>query len=129
MAGQGILAGANGLNFGAVLGMLVPRAEAIVVFSVISYITIEILDAVLSGHVSMAEFLRELQLAIDLNKTVREFIKGKKASIKNAPLDPGGPSWDELLPLTLETVRRLAQQNKTGYKTIWKLLTSHRFDK
>ena len=69
------------------LGMLVPRAEAIVVFSVISYITIEILDAVLSGHVSMAEFLRELQLAIDLNKTVpRYFVWVRNYSVRfNCP--------------------------------------------
>ena len=43
MAGQGILARSSGLNFGAVLGMLVPCAEAIVVFSVISYITLEMI--------------------------------------------------------------------------------------
>ena len=61
MAGQGILAGANGLNFGAVLGMLVPRAEAIVVFSVISYITLEM---ILNGNILMPDLLREIDMAL-----------------------------------------------------------------
>ena len=64
MAGQGILAGSSGLNFAAVLGMLVPRAEEIVVFSVLSYITIELLDAILSGHSSVDDFLDEIEIGL-----------------------------------------------------------------
>ena len=58
MAGQGILAGANGLNFGAGPGLMVPRAEAMVLFSVINYITLEMRR---NGNVPMPD-LREKRL-------------------------------------------------------------------
>ena len=100
-----------------------------VVFSVINYITIEILDAVLSGHVSMTALLSEIEMAlVDLKQIVREAMKGRRGGNKNAPMEPGGPSWDDpaFLSMTLEEVRRLAQKNVPGYKTAWKLLTSGR---
>ena len=77
MAGQGILAGSSGLNFGAVLGMLVPRAEEIVVFSVLSYITIELLDAILSGHSSVDDFLDEIEIALLRNLLDRFLLSSK----------------------------------------------------
>jgi RHS repeat-associated protein len=63
------------------------------------------------------------------DKTVEEVLKGKRGSIKNAPLPPNGPNWKDLLPLTMEEVRKLAQKGETGYREIWKLLNEHRFDK
>lgn len=63
------------------------------------------------------------------DKTVEEVLTTKKGSIKNAPLPPGGPNWNDLLPLTMEEVRRLAQKGETGYKEIWKLLTDSRFNR
>jgi len=63
------------------------------------------------------------------DKTVSEVLKGKKGSIKNAPLPPGGPDWKDLLPLSMETIRQLAQKGETGYREIWKLLTNGRFNK
>ena len=77
MAGQGILAGSSGLNFAAVLGMLVPRAEEIVVFSVLSYITIELLDAILSGHSSVDDFLDEIEIALLRNLLDRFLLSSK----------------------------------------------------
>jgi hypothetical protein len=62
-------------------------------------------------------------------KTVAEILKGKKASIKTASLDPGSPSWDAMLPLLWEEVQARAKQNQTGYKTIKKLLGSAEYDK
>jgi hypothetical protein len=58
------------------------------------------------------------------NKTVEEVLKDKKGSIKNAPLPPGGPNWDDLIKngVTMETIRRLAQKGETGYRELWKLL-------
>jgi len=44
-------------------------------------------------------------------------------------LPPGGPDWKDLLPLSMETIRQLAQKGETGYREIWKLLTNGRFNK
>ena len=89
MAGQGILAGSSGLNFGAVLGMLVPRAEVIVVFSVISCITIELLDAVLSGQVSMTDFLREIEMVSSLLRNLSVLLSSKKSPSPPSKLKDG----------------------------------------
>ena len=60
-------------------------------------------------------------------QTVQDVLKDRKGSIKNAPLPPGGPSWELLLPMTMEAVRQAAQRGETGYKQIWKLLNDGRF--
>ena len=44
-----------------------------------------------------------------------------------APLPKGRPGWDQLLPMTMDMIRRLADKNETGFKTIWKLLNDSRF--
>ena len=62
-------------------------------------------------------------------KTVEEILKKKQGRIKNAPLDEGSLSWDEILPLTWEELDERAQQNEPGFRTFHKLLTSKRFDK
>ena len=63
------------------------------------------------------------------DKTVQEVLKEKKGSIKNAPIPPGGPNWKDLMPLTMEEIRKLAQKGETGYREIWKLLTDKRFNR
>ncbi len=60
---------------------------------------------------------------------IREILKKKKASIKDQPLDPGSPSWDDIRDLTWEEIVKRAQQRRTGYKTIKKLLGSREYDK
>jgi hypothetical protein len=62
-------------------------------------------------------------------KTVAEILKGKKASIKNAPLEPGSPTWENIQNVKWEDIDRSAKAGKTGYNTIRKLLTDTRFDK
>ena len=62
-------------------------------------------------------------------KTVSEILKGKKASIKDAALDRGSPSWDDVLHLTWEEIRDRAKRRQPGYKTIKKLLGSREYDK
>ena len=131
MAGQGILAGSSGLNFAAVLGMLVPRAEAIVVFSVISYITLEM---ILNGNILMPDLLREIDMALVkafLDKTVREVLKGRLGKIRHAFRHPGGPSWDDpvLLDMTMREVLKKARSGAKAWQSIWKLLTDGRFKK
>ena len=62
-------------------------------------------------------------------KTVAEILKGKKARIKNAALDPGSPSWDDILGLTWEEVEERARQREPGFRTFRKLLTDGDYDK
>ena len=65
----------------------------------------------------------------NMNKTVEQILKTKKGSIKQAPLPPGGPSWNDLLKKTLKQIKELAQKGVKGYKEIYKLLTDGRFNK
>lgn len=62
-------------------------------------------------------------------KTVREILEDKQGSIKTAALDPGSPSWDEILDLTWDEIHERAKKRKTGYKTLKKLITSREYDK
>ena len=62
-------------------------------------------------------------------KTVAEILTGKKASIRDASLFPGSPSWDDILELTWEEVVQRAKRRRPGYKTIKKLLGSREYDK
>jgi len=63
------------------------------------------------------------------NKTVEQILKTKKGSIKNAPLPPGGPNWNDLLKKTLKEIKELAQKGVKGYKEIYKLLTQGEYNK
>lgn len=60
---------------------------------------------------------------------VREILKLKKGSIKQAPLEPGSPSWDDILDLAWEQIEEGAKAGKPGFRTFHKLLTNVRFDK
>jgi hypothetical protein len=62
-------------------------------------------------------------------KTVAQILQGKKGSIKDAPLEPGSPTWQEIDSITLEEVVTRASANEPGYKMIKKLLGDKRFDK
>ena len=68
-------------------------------------------------------------MADNAGKAVAEILQGKKASIKDATLDPGSPSWDESLQLTWEEITARAKRRQTGYKTIKKLLGLREYDK
>lgn len=62
-------------------------------------------------------------------KTVAEILTTKRGSIKNAPLEPGSPSWDDILHLTWEEVEERQRRREPGFKTFHKLLKEKRFDK
>jgi hypothetical protein len=62
-------------------------------------------------------------------QTVAEILAGKKASIKDAPLERGSPSWSEIMNATWEEIELRAKAGKPGYKTIKKLLGSREYDK
>ena len=49
--------------------------------------------------------------------------------IRQAPLPPGGPNWDDILQKTLKEIKELAKKNAKGYKEIYKLLTDGRFNR
>ncbi|MCE7945822.1 MAG: hypothetical protein DYG88_00160 [Chloroflexi bacterium CFX4] len=65
----------------------------------------------------------------DPKEKVIEILKRKKGSIKNAPLEAGSPSWDDLQEMTWEDIERGVRNGLPGYRTIRKLLTDRRFDK
>jgi hypothetical protein len=52
---------------------------------------------------------------------VKDILKSRKGSIKDAELPEGSPSWVDIV--------KGAQKNLPGYKTIKKLLTDSRFKK
>jgi len=61
--------------------------------------------------------------------TVADILKGKKGSIKNAPLPKGSPSWKEIQGMTQQEINQGAAENRPGYRAIKKLLTDRRFNK
>lgn len=60
---------------------------------------------------------------------VREILRTKKASIRQAPLPEGSPTWEEVELMTWEQIDTDAKSNAPGFNTIRKLLTDQRFDK
>jgi hypothetical protein len=62
-------------------------------------------------------------------KTVAEILRTKRGGIKNAPLEPGSPSWDDIMHLTWEEVEERQRRREPGFKTFHKLLKDKRFDK
>lgn len=62
-------------------------------------------------------------------QTVAEILQVKKASIKDAELGPGSPSWSDILDMTWEEVAEAARRRVPGFKTIKKLLSKGEYDK
>jgi hypothetical protein len=61
--------------------------------------------------------------------TVAEVLRRKKASIKDAALPAGSPSWNDIQNERMSEVDRKARRNVPGYKTIKELLSDRRFDR
>jgi hypothetical protein len=68
-------------------------------------------------------------MSANAGKTVAEILRGKRASLKNAPLPKGAPSWDEILPIKWEEIDARAKRRERGYQTIRKLLTDPEYNK
>ena len=68
-------------------------------------------------------------MSANAGKTVAEILVGKRAGIKAATLEPGSPSWDEIMHLTWEEIVKKAQQREPGFDTFKKLLERRRFNK
>ena len=62
-------------------------------------------------------------------KTVAQILKSKRASIKDAALEEGSPSWDDILDLMWEELKRRATRGEPGFRTFKKLLDRKRFNK
>jgi hypothetical protein len=65
----------------------------------------------------------------DDRETVASILLRKVASIKQAPLPVGSPSWDDILEETWRDIKRKAKRKRTGDRVFRKLLTDTRFDK
>lgn len=50
--------------------------------------------------------------------TVEEILRQKKGAIKNAPLEAGAPSWDEILHLSWEEIVERQRRREPGFSTI-----------
>ena len=68
-------------------------------------------------------------MSSNAGKTVRVILKGKCAAVRRPPLEPGSPSWDDILEMTWEEVEEQAQKRAPGFRTFRKLLTDRRFNK
>ena len=68
-------------------------------------------------------------MSSNAGQTVREILGRKKASVRQAPLDPGSPSWDDILDWSWEELVRRAKGRVRGYKTLKKLLSSGEYDR
>lgn len=62
-------------------------------------------------------------------KLVKDILRFKKASVRQAPLPEGSPDWEGLEEMTWEQVDRAARENRPGFNTIRKLLADGRFDR
>ncbi|MCL2451107.1 MAG: hypothetical protein FWD17_19345, partial [Polyangiaceae bacterium] len=62
-------------------------------------------------------------------KTDEENRKGQKGSIKQAALEEGSPSWNDIQKETWESIEQKARADKPGYRTIRKLLTQKEYNK
>ena len=113
-----------------VTGVLFPKVAAIFWYQ--PWVVVGVVAAAVLVVTTAVSIYRNVQVAkinnANMDKTVEEILKTKKASIKNAPLPPGGPDWKDILKKTLREIKELAQKNKTGYKEIYKLLTDGRFN-
>jgi hypothetical protein len=68
-------------------------------------------------------------MSANAGKTVAEILKGKQARIKNARLEKGSPSWDDILHLTWEEIEEKARNREPGFRTFQKLLERKRYNK
>ena len=68
-------------------------------------------------------------MADNAGKTVAEILKSKRAGIKNAALEEGSPSWDDIMHLTWEEIEERHHRREPGFKTFHKLLRQKRYDK
>ena len=62
-------------------------------------------------------------------KTVAEILEAKRGSIKNASLEEGSPSWDDISDLTWEEILKKAKAREPGFKTFRKLLSDGGYNK
>ncbi len=61
--------------------------------------------------------------------TVTEILEKKKGSIKDAALDEGAPTWDEIADMPWEEIVDRAKRREPGYQTFKKLLSGQEYDK
>lgn len=65
----------------------------------------------------------------DDDELVRDILKRKKGAIKQAALEPGSPSWGDILDETWGEIKAKARRRVPGYKTLRKLLSDSEYNK
>ena len=106
-------------------------AEAALLLAVLALAIQQNQDAIAQGVQKLLEMLPPLEtntFAKD-ERTVGEVLKGKRGSIKQAPLPPGSPSWDDILDKPMNEIEDGAKRNLPGYREIRKLLRMKDYDK
>ena len=68
-------------------------------------------------------------MSLNAGQTVAQILRRKRGDIRSAPLEPGSPSWDDIMNLTWEEVIAKAQARDPGFQTFRKLLNERRFNK
>lgn len=68
-------------------------------------------------------------MSANAGKTVGQILRGKRSAIRQAPLEPNSPGWDDILRMPWEEVVEKAEADEPGFRTIKKLLGDGRFDK
>jgi len=63
------------------------------------------------------------------HETVQEIRRRKRGLIKDAALEPGSPTWDDILDLAWEEVVARAKAREPGFRTFKKLLGKSEYDK
>jgi RHS repeat-associated protein len=81
------------------------------------------------GDGDSCEYCLQAVKPSELHKTVDEVLKGRKASIRRAPLPKGSPSWEDIGKMSVYEVQQRARRGEIGFKTIWKLINDLRFSK
>jgi len=97
---------------------------AVIVAAIIAAAVIAIIVAKIVYEAKVERINKE-----NMDKTVEEILKSKKGSIKNAPLPPGSPSWNDIVKITLVEIMRRAQRGEIGFKEFYKLLTQGTYNK
>jgi len=68
-------------------------------------------------------------MSANAGKTVGQILRGKRGAIRQAPLEPNSPGWDDILQMPWEEVVEKAEADEPGFRTIKKLLGDRRLDK
>jgi len=118
----------GGTLIGGIGGFVLGTIITITVAGGVAYVATHPIDTTITAN-PVHNTPSETISPIDPGTKVKDILKGKKGSIKNAPLGPGAPSWEDVEGMSWGDIEQRAKTNTPGYKTLKKLLSDKRFDK